>query len=112
MAGGETADGRTHVRPVIDFLNRLDDETDREAVNTTGPTLASLVDEAKPVRVSAVAANPMFKYPKGERPPRAGRICYTRPKADIDRAKERLDVSTAREVGERSFDYWVRAELD
>jgi len=100
------------MRPVIDFLNRLDDETDREAANSTGPTLASLVEEATPVSVSAVAANPTFKYPKGERPPRAGRISYTRPKADIERAKTHLSVSTAREVGEHTFDYWVRSELD
>lgn len=100
------------MRPVIDFLNALDREADSDAASTSGPTLASRVESAKPTALAQVAKNPVFIYPTAQPAPRVGRISYSKPKPDIDRLKRFLRVSSAREVGERTFDYFVEAELD
>jgi len=99
------------MRPVIDFLNELDREMDTEAGETEGPTLSEAVRTAKAVAVADLTSQAVFRYPKTSRAPRLGRIAYNRPKPLIEEAKEALDVSTGREVGERTFDYWVDAEL-
>jgi hypothetical protein len=100
------------MRPVIDFLNELDSEHDREGSAQTGPTLASKVATAKPAVVADLSTRGVFLYPKATKAPRVGNVNYSRSKEELARAKRALGVSSYREVGERTFEYWVKAELD
>jgi len=100
------------MRPVIDFLNELDSEHDREGSAQTGVTLASKVATAKPVAVADLSSRSVFLYPKATKAPRVGNVNYSRSREELARAKRVLGVSSYREVGERTFEYWVKAELD
>lgn len=100
------------MRPVIDFLNQLDSEHDREGSAETGPTLASKVAASKPMAVADLEPQNIFLYPKVSKAPRTGTVSYSRSKEELARAKRALGVSSYREVGERTFEYWVKAELD
>ena len=100
------------MRPVIDFLNALDGEHDREGSEDVGPTLASKVESAKPTAVADLSDRQVFLYPKGRKAPRLGNVNYARSREELARAKKALGVTTYREVGERTFEYWVKAELD
>ena len=100
------------MRPVIDFLNDLDSEHDREGGDQSGPTLTSKVKVASPTAVADLTSRAVFAYPKISKAPRMGRVSYSRSKEDLARAKAALGVSTNREVGELTFEYWVEAELD
>jgi hypothetical protein len=100
------------MRPVIDFLNELDSEHDREGSAQTGATLASKVGTARPVAVADLSSRGVFLYPKATKAPRVGNVNYSRSREELARAKRALGVSSYREVGERTFEYWVKAELD
>jgi hypothetical protein len=100
------------MRPVIDFLNSLDSEHDREGSDSAGPTLATKVAAARPIAVAELASRQVFLYPKAVRAPRVGNVNYSRSREELARAKKALGVNTYREVGERTFEYWVKAELD
>jgi hypothetical protein len=100
------------MRPVIDFLNQLDSEHDREGGGETGPTLASKVASARPAAVADLPARAVFHYPKATRAPRVGNVNYSRSRDELALAKTALGVTSYREVGERTFEYWVKAELD
>jgi hypothetical protein len=100
------------MRPVIDFLNELDSEHDREGEGTVGTTLATKVEAANPATLAELPAAKVFKYPKSKPTPRLGRVSYALPKEQLERAKKSLHVTSYREVGERTFEYWVSAELE
>jgi hypothetical protein len=101
-----------HMRPIIDFLNALDREKDQEGSESTGPTLASAVQAARPVALDDLAPSAIFRYPTPAKAPKVGRVTFYRPRALLQHAVDYLDVGTYREVGEAAFDYWVEAELD
>jgi hypothetical protein len=44
--------------------------------------------------------------------PKIGNILYARPVEQIERAKRALGVRTYRDVGEATFDYYMRNEVD
>lgn len=101
------------MRPVITFLNRLDVEVnaDKEA---TGP-LESAVEAATSVPTREAEGKPIFEAPKPVRPPTppdTTSIQYRKSVFDVRRVKRSLKVTSNREVGERTFDYYVRAECD
>jgi hypothetical protein len=96
------------MRPVIDFLNRLDAERQR---GDGGPLEAS-VDAASSARISQVPVAAQFAAPRPEPPkgPPMGNILYQKPKPEIARVQRTLRARSYREVGERTFDYFVEAE--
>jgi len=99
------------MRPVIDFLNKVDAEKQGEGDR---PLEAALGD-AKSTKLSDVEGRKKFAGPKpapSRRPPRTGRILYHRPYDQIERVKEHLKVHTNREVGEITFDYYLEMECD
>jgi hypothetical protein len=101
------------MRPVIDFLNRLHDEKQRE-VGDPLPLERSL-HAARPVRLSEVRWRDIFSAPRAVSEPMAatdGRIAYNKPLAQIRRAQEVLGVATYRAVGEKSFEYFYRLECE
>ncbi len=97
------------MRPVIDFLNRLDREKDLPE-----KFLTPLVTTAHAVLLEEIPENDTFAFPEpppAEAGPAMGRISFQRPQDDIDRVKESLNVDSNREVGEGTFDYYVDAEI-
>jgi hypothetical protein len=99
------------MRPVIDFLNRLDAENARE--ETDEKPLETLVNAAIGAGLSDMTYRETFETPKiPPMPPlpRTGRIQYSKPVDQIERVKRTLRVSTLTAVGERTFDYFFETE--
>ena len=100
------------MRPVIDFLNRVDKEVNRPEVGETGP-LHSIIENAKLLPLSAVKGSPRFVAPSRTLSlPKLGVITYKKPTDDIDRVRKNLKVRSNREIGEKTFDYYLRQECD
>lgn len=91
---------------VIEFLNALDAES-----GEPGP-LTAIVQAATPTSLMAVPANDGFKYTATPATiaPKNIRISYARDSDIVQRVKESLGVRSYREIGERTFDYYVDAE--
>ena len=101
----------TMMRPVIDFLNRVDQEGAAEG-GDTGPLHVS-VDDAKPVPLSKVPFSSRFVSPKAlPTPPRWARISYKKPTREIEWVRERLKARSLTEVGEKTFEYYLKMEKD
>jgi hypothetical protein len=101
----------TLMRGVIDFLNKLDKEKEGGG-DELGP-LELQVRGAAAARLEAVPVTPIFTAPKPPpmpRGPEVGNILYQRPKALIQLVQKALGVHTYRDVGEKTFDYFVDAE--
>ena len=102
----------TLMRPVIDFLNKLDAEKD---VETDDKPLDREVTTARVASVADVPTYNTFMAPKPKpRPtlPRLGRIAYNKPVDQINKVKKVLKVTTYREVGEKTFDYFYERECE
>ncbi|WP_421740315.1 ATP-binding protein [Cellulomonas sp.] len=104
------------MRPVIDFLNRLDSEKDQPA-DTDFSLEAMLTHAERSPRIPLGLITVERKFttplrPPAPRPPESVSIQYRRPLALIDRAKATLGAASAKEVGERTFDYFVARELE
>lgn len=102
----------TLMRPVIDFLNKLDSE--KEVENDDKP-LEEAVDNARLASVTEVQTSSRFLAPKPTpRPPlpRTGRIQYNKPLDKIGKVKKVLKVSSFMAVGEKTFDYFYEKECE
>ena len=100
------------MRPVINFLNRLDAEKDKEPDDRL---LEEEVKRATLAKLSDVATSERFLAPKPvprPRLPRKGRIQYSKPIDEIDRVKRVLKVKTHREAGEKTFEYFLQMECE
>jgi len=101
------------MRPVIDFLNRLDAEKDRDV--TDEKPLESTVKAAKPTELADIPSRPLFLAPKPppmKPSPQSARIQYTKPLEKVRRAQKALKVRTLRDVGEKTFDYFYERECE
>jgi hypothetical protein len=102
------------MRPVVDFLNSLAKE--RKMKPEDERPLETVVGSAQRFELSEVKARRIFQSPKlspvVEKSPELGRISYYKPKREIAKAKKKLQVSTAREVGERTFEYFYKRECE
>ncbi|OHU77881.1 ATP-binding protein [Mycobacteroides chelonae] len=99
-------------RPVIDFLNALDNEKD----HPDREDLEKMVRKAEresTAPISSVPESPKFVSPSRTAKPKSTTksIQYSRPAAQIEKAKAWLEVSSNREVGEGTFDYFYQAEF-
>ena len=98
------------MRQVIDFLNKLDAELDSES-----NFLQSLVDAAKPVKLSLIRSSERFAYPEqadaAERQ-KLGRVSFQSDTSDIDFLKKFFKVSSASLAGRHSFDYVIERERE
>ena len=100
------------MRPVIDFLNRLDAE---KSLPEEPTPLTDAVEGAAAAPLDEVEARPVFCAPEAGRPAAASperRIQYTRPWDKVERARSALKVPTLKEVGERTFDYYYTMECE
>ena len=93
------------MRPVINFLNELDQDIE-ESADRESPLLR-LVNEANYVTPESLTSAMAFRAPaRGEvvMGPRMSRITYFKPRDDIDLLKKELNISTITGVGEKTFD--------
>ena len=108
---------RTLMRPVIDFLNELSKEKaqkDKSGTDEAGP-LEDLIKNSQKSSVLQIATRETFKVPKVKRKkrlPQTQRIQYDKPKSEIEMVKKVLGVTTLKEVGTQSFDYFFKSEVD
>ncbi len=100
-------------RPVIDFLNKLDGEKDLDQ-----RPLHKAVEQADPRPVTSLVGslkqNTSFIYKglKGDfDPSQPIRISYVKPLGDVQLAREKLAVESNREVGSRTFEYYLNHEF-
>jgi hypothetical protein len=101
------------MRPVIDFLNRLDAEIGREA--TDDKPLEAAVKSAKATELEDIATRALFLSPRPavvRTVPQTGRIQYSKPLEQIRRAQKALKVHTLGAVGEKTFDYFYKRECE
>jgi hypothetical protein len=95
------------MRQVIDFLNQVDAESDSE-----GDTqLESALKSASEVALRSLPENRNFVFKaSANRPEKKMRISYAVKASVGEMVKESLGVSANREVGERTFDYYIKSE--
>jgi hypothetical protein len=102
------------MRPVIDFLNALDKEKDQQG---TGQDLDAFVKEAEltsKVKVSSLTIAPAkFTAPPTQITPTKSTmatITYKKDIKDVEKVKAVLRAGSNREIGEKTFDYFLRLE--
>jgi hypothetical protein len=98
------------MRPVIDFLNRLDDDIDENTRD--GSALFGHVAKASHVSGDTLAEKRVFQAPKASqvatKGPRMRKVQYSRPQSDIEFLQDALDVDSGKAVGELTFDMALR----
>jgi hypothetical protein len=101
-------------RPVLEFLRKLEDERKKhEDGDIPENPLAQAVEAASAVGVAAVAVRPVFVAPQplpAPAGPRMQVIQYKKPAEEVDRAKKLLGVTQFKEVGEKTFEYYMTYE--
>lgn len=104
------------MRPVIDFLNRLEAEKNTGEEDDDSLELTIARAEARPrIALSRVQVPTSFQSPArvAVRPrPSTQSIQYRKDISLIEEVKEALGASSAKEAGERTFDYFVEREID
>lgn len=101
-------------RPIIDFLNKLDAEKDLDE-----RPLEKAVEQAESRPVTALLEsqkllnnNFTYKGLKGDfDPDQPIRISYVKPLGEVQKARKKLGVETNRDVGLRTFEYYLAHEL-
>ena len=107
---------RNLMRPVIDFLNELaKQKAQKEKVGTdeSGP-LEELIKDSPRAPIGRTSTRAAFTTPTvkpKKKLPRTQRIQYDKPKSEIDRVKKMLAVTTLKEVGIQTFDYYFESEV-
>jgi hypothetical protein len=95
---------RSAMRPVIDFLNKLDAE--KENPEDDRPLTAALSSaQSQPLRL--IARPQLFASPtprRGPKPPRTTSIQFSRLLSQVEALKEALDCSSNGELGGYLFD--------
>lgn len=99
------------MRPVIDFLNRLDSEKE---IIADEQVLTKEVDKAKHVQLTLIDGESQFEapvlLPAQNVSEQLVRISYKVPQQQFDDVKDSLGASSNKEVGERTFKYYYDLE--
>ncbi len=96
---------REMMRPVINFLNDLDQDIDESPENQSA--LLRLVEDARYTSPESLNESMQFRAPaRGDvvLGPRMGRISYQKPVDDIGTLKRELGLGSNKAVGEKTFD--------
>ena len=100
------------MRPVIDFLNRLDDDIDENTKD--GSALHEHVAKAAHISGDTLREKRAFQAPKASqvrpRGPRTVKIQYSKPVTDVEFLQDALDVNSAKAVGELTFEMILRKQ--
>lgn len=101
-------------RPVLDFLRKVEDERKRsEEGEITDTPLATALSTAQPLLVEDLSPSLTFQAPQPPpqpQGPRMRKIQYWKPEDQIEKAKGLLGVSSLKEVGEKTFEYYLAYE--
>jgi hypothetical protein len=101
-------------RPVLEFLRKLEDERKKHTDGDIQDNpLAQAVESAQPVGVTHLTQHPVFVAPSPPPlppGPRMQRIQYSKPVDQVEKAKELLGVISFKDVGEKTFEYYMRYE--
>jgi hypothetical protein len=101
-------------RPVLEFLRKMEDERKKhEDGDIPDNPLARAVAAAGPVGIETIAPRAIFAAPQPPPPPPGPRmqgIQYKKPADEVERAKKLLGVTSFKEVGEKTFDYYMTYE--
>jgi hypothetical protein len=92
---------------VIAFLNDLDSES------LDPGALTAIVEGAAMKRLSEIEKNPSFIYDPSaanKLQSKPVRVCYDAEPEIFEKVKSRLGVRSRREVGEKTFEYYVESE--
>ena len=105
------------MRPVVDFLNKLKNEKDQKGPGDEMGPLERLVDKATTAPLTKANTRDVFEMPKIKAAPvKIGpvmqKIQYSKPLKEVKRAMEALGVSTYTALGERTFEYFYKAEVE
>jgi hypothetical protein len=95
------------MRQVIDFLNQVDSESDLE-----GDTpLTTALESAASVTLRNLPENRNFYFkPSANRPEKMMRITYSVRASRGEMVKEALGANSNKEVGEKTFEYYIEYE--
>jgi hypothetical protein len=98
------------LRQIIDFLNLVKNDAERGEAR-----YSQLLNRAAEIVVSQnIPVAEKFIYPSQEdlppATPKTQKINYSKPYEAVERAKRLLDVMQNKEVGERTFDYFMSRE--
>lgn len=107
-------------RSIIDFLNNLKLETRNnnevsEQEEEVDITLRKTLEKATQLNLDDIILNELFVAPAYSPPSNKkmeGRISYSKPIAEIEKVQKLLRVKTYKEVGELTFDYYLKMEGD
>jgi len=102
-------------RPVIDLLNAIDWERPVLEGEENVERLEEMVLDARPIVLEAIPTSDRFVAPERARleaPPATSSIQYRRLESEIATVKSLLNVTTNREVGDRTFQYFLDVEND
>lgn len=107
----------TIMRPIIDFLNKVKEEKEADEIKDPGP-LESTINSAQYVKVADLNTKNLPKTFKSPQPisikpkPKQGHIAYNKPLSEITKVKKVLKVTSLKEVGERTFEFFYDSEVD
>ncbi len=104
-------------RPVKNFLDRLKVERENKNLLEHERWFEGAVLAARKVGLTAITTQALMQVPdappkKGEPQIRRVRIQYDRPVDLVEKVKKRLKVTTAKEAGEKTFDYFFKLECE
>ena len=105
------------MRPVVDFLNKLKEEKERKGNEEAVGPLEKLVTASPTQPVTQVKPRGFFELPNVKAvPAKAGsklqRIQYDKPVEQVEEAMKALKVRSFKAVGEKTFEYFYKAEVD
>jgi hypothetical protein len=102
----------TIMRPVLDFLGQLARERTEQSADP-GPLEAS-ISGAQRTRIEDIEQASVFVAPKyiPKADPDTGRIQYSKPLKEIITVQSKLGLSTYKDVGEKTFEYFLQMECD
>lgn len=103
------------MHPVIRFLDSLKKEKERTNKENSDPgPLEQTVHDAPAVSYTAIKGNAEFKAPSETLVPQKlksdAKITYYRAKDEVEQAKKLLGVRRNEDVGQKTFDYFMRYE--
>src|SRR5690606_7390216 len=108
------------MKPVISFLNKMKEERENDNPEEERH-LEKMMNESKTVSLLDIEQDmenstaTVFQFPTNLVPrkqkPDENKISYFKPKFQVEKVKKRLNATTLKEVGERTFEYFYEMEV-
>jgi hypothetical protein len=104
------------VKVFLDALKKEKEEAEKEGTDEPG-FLAEIVDSSTHENLDSVKTRPAFVLPQPRskakpKGPKLGNILYSKPVDVIETVMQSLGAKSYKEVGEKTFDYYLNAECE